>query len=801
MSKEYTRLSQGLGTIKTTQQEKSKAATGTMSAKDKVRHNYSVERDMSRVKMIPPKPAPSLYNPTTRQRVVVYCRVSTDNIEQTSSFELQKSFYLKMVRKRPEWRLVGLYADEGVSATGIEKRVGLLTMLEDARKGKFNIIICKNTSRLCRNLRDCMTIVYELRALPNPVGIFFETENMFTLDKRMEMTLQILALIAQEESRNKADASNASVRQRYSQGNFLTPASMGFDNDEEQNLVINEEEAWTVRIICMLYLSGMPVKGIIEILENLERRTKTRKLKDGTVKPGSLKWSVGSVMGIIKNEKICGDLCSQKTWTPDFLTHLPKPNNGDLPMYYTTDHHDAIISHEEYFTIQRMIEANKGAQNMEPPTLDIHEEGAFQGYVSTVPGWRGFSVEDYNRAGLRASGVDETELAELEAQAVADAEAREAEKLEANRKFKDEFQNQYYLDSDDYQQFPDVDDEELSAETYEEGCFTQRLEETRHMWDNYSVNRRGVSTYDLSRYELVRAELFSLHQKVNMLIDKGGLTFNKMCLNAFEGVEAVEVLYNPLEQAVIIKASDKANRKALQWVRFGKDKTMSRCLSHGLCDALYRNMHWNTDNKYRVIGMPFEFGNEKYLYFSLEHPITQVRLTPQMQADADGYAGIVQTENLLHAQQLADAYHAGAEDVVDARRVSRSLAIYYEEQKKRNYDGVSILEMGSEKYDAEFIREMMEKGLTPKEGWHYLDGMLRSTKRGFTILPSEMATGYGSSIYERKETVFLERLKNSGGYIQQEETPYGWTVDLDIPSRETIDEAIAQLRVASAGVR
>ena len=165
-----------------------------------MRERYNRPRDLSKIKVIPARQESDPFNPKMRKRVVVYCRVSTDGISQTSSFELQKNYYLRFVRKKPDWKLVGLYSDEGITATSMEKRVGLLTLLEDARAGKFDIIVVKNLSRLARNLMDCMNIIYELRSLPHPIGILFEPENIFTLDKNVDFTLQIITLEAEERS-------------------------------------------------------------------------------------------------------------------------------------------------------------------------------------------------------------------------------------------------------------------------------------------------------------------------------------------------------------------------------------------------------------------------------------------------------------------------------------------------------------------------------------------------------------------------------------------------------------------------
>ena len=239
------RLSDGLRTIR----QGAEVQTNEAYNKDTIRQNYSRDRDLSKVTVIPAAPVPSLFDSHKKQRVAVYCRVSTDGIQQTTSFELQRKYYLKYVRKKPEWTLVAMYSDEGISATNTTHRIGLLQMLEDARAGKFDIIVVKNLSRLSRNLMDCMNIVKELRNLEHPVGILFETENMYTLGENMDFTIQILSLVAQEESHKKSEAMNASYKQRFEQGIFMVPDLLGYDRVGVNKIAVNPEEAKTVQLI------------------------------------------------------------------------------------------------------------------------------------------------------------------------------------------------------------------------------------------------------------------------------------------------------------------------------------------------------------------------------------------------------------------------------------------------------------------------------------------------------------------------------------------------------------------------
>ena len=203
-------------------------ATDGMSEREKIQYEYGKQRDLSKVTYFAAKKAPGLNDLSESLRVVVYCRVSTDGLSQATSFELQRNYYRQFVRKHIHWKLIAMFSDEGLSATSTNKRIGLLQMLEDAKAGKFDVIIVKNLSRLSRNLMDCMNIIYALRNLPHPVGIFFESENLYTLDKSADFTLQVLSLVAQEESHKKSEAMLASYYMRFSQGQYIVPDLLGY---------------------------------------------------------------------------------------------------------------------------------------------------------------------------------------------------------------------------------------------------------------------------------------------------------------------------------------------------------------------------------------------------------------------------------------------------------------------------------------------------------------------------------------------------------------------------------------------
>ena len=178
---------------------------------------------------------------------------------------------------------------------------------------------------------DCMNSIYELSSFPRQVGILFETENMFALDKSVDLTLQVLSLVAQKESHKKSEVMLASYKQRFSQCNSKKPNLLGYDRSGVNEITVNEEEAVTAQLIFMLYLAGYQPQEIAEALVNLGRKTHTKRVPDGSVwKEGEVKWSIGTVMSVLKNERRCGDVLAQKTWTPNYLDHRSKRNDNML---------------------------------------------------------------------------------------------------------------------------------------------------------------------------------------------------------------------------------------------------------------------------------------------------------------------------------------------------------------------------------------------------------------------------------------------------------------------------------------
>lgn len=284
-----------------------------------------------------------------RKRVAAYCRVSTEQEEQLSSYEAQVNYYTNYIEKHPDYEFAGIYADEGISGTTTKKREQFNRMIEDCKAGKIDRIITKSISRFARNTLDCLNFVRQLKDLG--IGVTFEKENIFTLDSKGEVLLSILSSLAQDESRSISENSTWGIRRRFEQGKLHVNHTkfLGYDKDKNGNLVINEKQAKIVRRIYTEFLDG---KGANRIARDLEF---------GGVANwnGKAKWYEGSIRKMLTNEKYKGDALLQKTYTVDFLSKKRAYNNGQVPQYYVEDSHPAIIDKEMWEAVQLEMERRR----------------------------------------------------------------------------------------------------------------------------------------------------------------------------------------------------------------------------------------------------------------------------------------------------------------------------------------------------------------------------------------------------------------------------------------------------------
>ena len=280
-----------------------------------------------------------------KRKVAGYARVSTDRDDQFTSYEAQVDYYTTMIKANAEWEFAGIYTDEGISGTSTNKREGFKQMITDALAGKIDLIVTKSVSRFARNTVDSLTTIRNLKE--NKVEVYFEKENIKTFDSKGELLITIMSSLAQEESRSISENVKWGLRKRFADGQVIVPFScfLGYDRGPDGTLVVNAEQARTVRYIYTLFLQGMSFNGIA-----------TRLTAEGHGTPGGqAKWHDSTVSGILSNEKYKGDALLQKYYIPDFLTKKAVVNKGEVPQYYVQGNHEAIIDPEIFDLVQQEI--------------------------------------------------------------------------------------------------------------------------------------------------------------------------------------------------------------------------------------------------------------------------------------------------------------------------------------------------------------------------------------------------------------------------------------------------------------
>ena len=283
------------------------------------------------------------------KRVAAYCRVSTELEDQLHSFEAQVSYYTDYINEREDYILADIYADEGISATSTRKRDEFKRMIRDCEAGKVDMIITKSISRFARNTQDCLYYSRKLKKLG--IGIYFEKENINTLDASGELLFTILSSLAQDESRNISDNCKWGIRSKFKKGemHLNTEQFLGYDKDEDGKLVINEEQAKTVRRIYDEFLWGKNPQQIASDLTD-------EQIPNGR---GNTKWYTSTVIGILTNEKHKGDALLQKYYTDDFINKKLIRNHGEVTQYYVTDSHEAIIDKQTWEAVQEELSRRK----------------------------------------------------------------------------------------------------------------------------------------------------------------------------------------------------------------------------------------------------------------------------------------------------------------------------------------------------------------------------------------------------------------------------------------------------------
>ncbi|MEK5393009.1 recombinase family protein [Margalitia sp. FSL K6-0131] len=319
---------------------------------------------MKKITKIEGNKADSFIKP--KLRVAAYCRVSTDSDEQLVSLQAQKAHYETYIKANPEWEYAGLYYDEGISGTKKENRSDLLRMLSDCETGRIDLIITKSISRFARNTTDCLEMVRKLIDLG--VHIYFEKENINTGSMESELMLSILSGLAESESISISENTKWAIQRRFQNGTFkISYPPYGYQNIDGQ-MVVNLKQAEVVKYIFAEVLSG---KGTQKIADDLNQK--------GIPSKRGGRWTATTIRGILKNEKYTGDVILQKTYTDSRFNK--RTNYGEKNRYLIENHHEAIISHEDFEAVDAVLNQRAKEKGIEKRNCKYLNRYAFSSKI------------------------------------------------------------------------------------------------------------------------------------------------------------------------------------------------------------------------------------------------------------------------------------------------------------------------------------------------------------------------------------------------------------------------------------
>ena len=298
------------------------------------------------VTVIPAKPQGSAPGQPTKKklRVAAYCRVSTDKDEQLNSFEVQKTYYTEKITSNPNWKMAGIFADEGITGTSMKKRDQFMRMLRHCREGRIDLILVKSVSRFGRNTVDVMRTVRSLRE--KNITVMFEKENLDTSQMTSELMLAFFSAFSQSESESIRENIIRGNAMAYAQGKVsVSPTMFGFTKDSNGEIAVDEEQAQVVRMIYNDYLDGMTPGDIKKKLERLHIKTSF----------GRDTWNTTVILSLLQNEKYMGDALRQKTFKPSLFSNRSKVNNGELPKFYVSDCLPVIVEPDLWQQVQEEV--------------------------------------------------------------------------------------------------------------------------------------------------------------------------------------------------------------------------------------------------------------------------------------------------------------------------------------------------------------------------------------------------------------------------------------------------------------
>lgn len=287
-------------------------------------------------------------NKEEAEDVGAYCRVSTMSEAQVESYELQKAYYEEMVSRHPNWNLVDIYPDEGISATSMKNRKNFLRMLDDCRAGKLSLIVTKSVSRFARNVVDGISTVRMLRNLPRPVAVYFETEHINSMSPGADAQLSLLSSFAESESLNKSTSMKWAIRSRFAHGIPKLVDLYGLKRVGNRIHPYSHLESYEPDVVRWMYQRIMKGYSISQLREILHRHRIPSPR-------GHEWWSYSSIMYVLTNEKYAGNIRMQKTVRTDMFLHKSVKNTGQERQYVLRDYHNGIVDLSDWLLVQHLL--------------------------------------------------------------------------------------------------------------------------------------------------------------------------------------------------------------------------------------------------------------------------------------------------------------------------------------------------------------------------------------------------------------------------------------------------------------
>lgn len=301
-----------------------------------------------------------------RLRVAAYCRVSTDEEDQLNSLETQMQYYSSKIAENPNWTLVGIYADEGITGTRTDKREQFMKLMRDCQKGKVDYIMTKSTTRFARNTVDSLTWIRKLRAIG--IGVYFEEQNLDSSKVENETLIGFFSVMAQSESESISGNVKWGIQKRMRNGTYAVRFDMlGYRKGEDGQPYIVPEEAEIVKMMFNRFLDGATMGQLKEFLES----------KNVLTRQGKTEWSMSVIRKMLSNEKYVGDVMYQKTYCSDCISKKVKVNRGEVTRYLVSNNHTPIIDRDTFNLVQ--AELSKRTSKNKKMDSAITEQGKYSG--------------------------------------------------------------------------------------------------------------------------------------------------------------------------------------------------------------------------------------------------------------------------------------------------------------------------------------------------------------------------------------------------------------------------------------